>query len=63
VNHLASTNTFVKYQPTNNWFASHRKYILDPPGWGKLGGIKGLAVEQVLGQCFQYLLVVWGGPH
>ena len=49
INHLASTKTVVRYQPTNgfNWFANHRKYLLDSPGWGKLGGVKGPAVELV----------------
>ena len=40
VNHLDSTNMVVRYQPTNelNWFANHRKYLLDPPRLGKAWG-------------------------
>ena len=40
VNHLVSTNTVVRYQPTNgfNWFANHRKYLLDPTRLGKAWG-------------------------
>ena len=40
VNHLVSTNTVVRYQPANgfNWFANHRKYLLDPTRLGKAWG-------------------------
>ena len=64
LNHLASTNMVVRYQPTNgfNWFPNHWKYLLDdprPPRLGKAWGDWRSGSGTGIGRCFPYLAAVW----